>query len=68
VKAVGAGEEGDGRGGHDAGAFDARARFAQAGGKRGGDPGAGLARVAAEKDFGLSAAFAQRVASARPTA
>ena len=33
-----------------------------AGGECGGDPGTGLARVAAEKDFGLRRGFAQRMA------
>ena len=45
-------EIGDGRGGDDAGAFDFRSASAQAGGEQGGDPGAGLAGVAAEDDAG----------------
>jgi hypothetical protein len=58
---MGAGEEGDGGGGHDAGAFK-RAPAAQAGGESGGDPGAGFAGVAAEKTAGSRLSFAQGVA------
>jgi len=38
------------------------AGLTEAGGECGGDPGTGLARVAAEKDFGLRRGFAQRMA------
>ncbi len=47
-----AGEEGDGRGGDDAGALDSGARGEEAGGESGGDPVAGLAGVHAEQDAG----------------
>jgi hypothetical protein len=62
LKAVGAGEEGDGRGGHNARAFDADAGLAQSGGESGGDPGAGLACVAAQNDARLCGGVAQGVA------
>ena len=53
VKAVSLRQERDGGSGHNARALDCRACLAQALGKRGGDPRAGFARVAPEKNFGL---------------
>ena len=52
LKPCGAGEEGDGGGGDDAGVFDRGAAGGEAGGEGGGDPVAGLARVHAEQDAG----------------
>jgi hypothetical protein len=68
VEAVGARRGRRRPGGHDAPRFPRVApAFAQAGGERGGDPGAGLARVAAEKDFGLRRFLRSEWPSARPT-
>ena len=62
LKSMSAGKKGDGRSGHNARALDADAGLTQAGGERGGNPGAGLAGVAAEDHFGLGGRFAQGVA------
>ena len=62
VETVSAGEKGDGRSGHNAGAFNACVRPPQAGGQSGGDPGAGLTRIAAENHPGGRCGLAQGVA------
>jgi hypothetical protein len=61
VEAMMAGEEGDGRGGDDAGGFNLGASFTETCGESGGDPGAGLACVAAKDDFGMAVHFAEGV-------
>src|SRR5208283_67742 len=53
LKSMGAGEEGDGRSGHDAGAFNSGSSGAETGSEDGGDPGAGFAGIAAEENGGL---------------
>ena len=53
LKRMGAGEEGDGGGGNDAGAFNACIGGTETGGKDSCDPGAGFAGIAAEKNGGL---------------
>ena len=68
VEAVRAGKKRDGRCSDDACAFHLRARPAQGLGERGGDPGAGLACVAAEQNLGLGRGLSQRVAEREPHA
>ena len=50
LEAMGAGEEGNGGGGNDACGLDGGTGGAEAGGEGSGDPGAGLASIAAEED------------------
>ena len=52
-EAMGAGEEGDGGGGDDAGAFDESTTRGEAGGEGGGDPVGGFARVLPDQDARL---------------
>jgi hypothetical protein len=65
LESMRSGEEGDRRGRHNTGAFNVRSRLAQAGGKSGGDPGAGLARVASENYSGFACRFVQGVAKSQ---
>ena len=60
-------QEGDGRSGDDARAFDAGSGLAQTGSECGGDPRAGLARIPAEDDFGLCSRLAQGVTQRQAT-
>ena len=66
-EAVGAGEEGDGGSGDDAGAFDGGATGGEAGGEGGGDPVGGLAGVHSNEDA-WRRSLAGECAMARPTA
>ena len=68
LKSMGAGEEGDGGGGNDAGAFNACSGGPKAGSEDGGDPRAGFAGIAAEKDGGLAEFLRKEWARATPVA